>query len=225
MSRDAEPAGGRLQQLRAVFEFTRQRDPKLLPIMVLPALLVLAAGIGVGFAIGHPVYLGILGFLAAVLWTVNVFGRRSMSAQYASVEGQPGAAAAVLNTLRGNWKVQPAVAFNKNQDLVHRVVGRPGIVLVGEGAKSRVEQLLAQERKRVARVAADTPVYDVQVGNEQGQVTLRKLQNHLMRLPRNLRSKDVDAVEVRLRALGGPAMPIPKGPIPRSGRMPRGKLR
>ena len=217
--------GGRLDQIKMVFAFTREHDPALLMWLVPPALGLFAVLLALGFVFGHPIYLGVMGVLLAFFWITTVFGRRSMSAQYASVEGQPGAAAAVLSSLRGNWKVQPGVAVNRNQDLVHRAVGRPGIVLVGEGSPSRVSQLLSQEKKRVARVASEIPVYELQVGDGEGQVTLRKLQGHIAKLPRNLKNAQVDAVDNRLRALGGPAMPIPKGPMPRSGRMPRGRMR
>lgn len=225
MARDTSAPSGRLDQIRTVFAFTRERDPQLLLWMVAPAVAIFGVLLALGFVFGHAIYLGVIGLLVALMWVTSIFGRRSMAAQYSSVEGQPGAAAAVLSSLRGPWKVQPAVALNRNQDLVHRAIGRPGIVLVGEGAPSRVAQLIAQEKKRVTRVAGDIPLYDVQVGAEEGQVDLRKLQAHLGKLPRNLKAGQVNAVDNRLRALGGPAMPVPKGPMPRGGRMPRGKMR
>lgn len=225
MARDDSKTGGRLEQIKLVYSFTRERDPQILLWIALPAVAIFAVLLALGFVFGHPIYLGIIGLIVALLWMTSIFGRRSMAAQYSSVEGQPGAAAAVLSSLRGNWKVQPAVGFNRNQDLVHRAVGRPGIVLVGEGAPSRVGQLITQERKRVTRIAGDIPIYEVQVGGEEGQVDLRKLQGHLGKLPRNLKPREVDAVDARLRALGGSAMPIPKGPMPRGGRIPRGKMR
>lgn len=225
MARDDSKPGGRLEQIKLVYGFTRERDPQILLWIVVPAVAIFGVLLALGFVFGHRIYLGIIGLIAALLWMTAIFGRRSMAAQYASVEGQPGAAAAVLSSLRGNWKVQPAVALNRNQDLVHRAVGRPGIVLVGEGAPSRVGQLIAQERKRVTRIAGDIPIYEVQVGGESGQVDIRKLQTHLGKLPRNLKPREVEAVDNRLRALGGPAMPIPKGPLPRGGRIPRGKMR
>lgn len=223
--KDGAATGGRFDQVRTVFAFTRERDPRLVPLLALPAAAIFAVLLGVGFAVGHPIYLGVLGVLLAVLWVTSTFSRRSMSAQYASVEGQPGAAAAVLQGMRGDWRVSAAVSVNRNADLVHRVAGRPGVVLVGEGAPSRVAQLIAQEKRRVLRVAADVPVYEVLVGDGEGQVPLRKLQQHLVRLPRNLRAAQVDGVESRLRALGGPSAPIPKGPLPRGARMPRGRMR
>ena len=84
-----------------------------------------------------------------------VFGRRAERAAYAQVEGQPGAAAAALGVLRRGWNVQQAVAVTKNQDLVHRVVGRPGVILVGEGNPARVRHLLGVEKKKHARVVGE----------------------------------------------------------------------
>src|SRR5690606_34055428 len=79
-----------------------------------------------------------VGFLCAMI----VFGRRAQRAMYRQMDGQVGAAAAALGMLRGKWKVEPAVGFTKQQDVVHRVVGPPGLVLVGEGSSpARVRTL------------------------------------------------------------------------------------
>lgn len=195
----------------------------MLPLVLGTALGVLAIMVLTGILIGHPVYFAVIGVMLSLVAATIVFGRRAATAAFAQVEGQPGAAAAVLQSMRGNWRVTPVVAVNpRGRDLVHRVVGRPGIVLVGEGAPSRVAQLMSQERKKVARVAADTPVYELQAGDEEGQVPLRKLQAHLARLPRNIKPAAVNALDARMRALGGATVPIPKGPLPKGGRVPRG---
>ena len=62
--------------------------------------------------------------------------------------------------------------------LVYRAVGRPGIVLVGEGPSARAQKLLLAERKRVERVATGVPVTMLRVGDGDGddEVTLRKLE-------------------------------------------------
>ena len=65
----------------------------------------------------------------------------------------------------------------------------PASILVAEGAPSRVRGLLAQEKKKVARVVGDTPIYDIVVGDGEGQVPLRKLSAHVMKLPRNLSAR------------------------------------
>jgi hypothetical protein len=135
------------------------------------------------------------------------------------VEGQPGAAAAILQSMRGGWTVTPAVAANRNMDVVHRAVGKPGVVLVGEGSPNRLPGLLAAEKKRISRVA-DTYIYDFQVGNEEGQIPISKLQRKIMRLPRNLRGNEVSELNYRLKALPQ-SLQMPKGPMPKSGRMPK----
>jgi hypothetical protein len=151
-----------------------------------------------------------------------VFGKRAEKAAFAQVEGQPGAAAAALNMLRRGWTVTPGVAATRNQDVVHRAVGRPGVVLVGEGSPTRVANLLATERKKVTRFVPDVPVYEVQAGNEDGQVPLRRLNSKLMKMPRNLKNDQVAEVNRRLKALGTMNLPIPKGPMPKGMKMPKG---
>ena len=158
--------------------------------------------------------------LAATFW----FSRRAMRAAYKQIDGQSGAAAAVIQSIRGNnWAVTPAVAVNKSQDIITRVVGRPGVVLVSEGPSSRVTPMLANERKKTARWLPEVPIYEIQVGNDEGQVPLLKLQSALAKLPRNLRGGEITDMRRRLDALGNAqnAMPIPKGPMPTSARQVR----
>ncbi len=159
------------------------------------------------------------GALAAVFW----FSRRAMSAAYSSIEGQPGAAAAVVQNLRGGWQVTPGVAVNKNQDLISRVVGKPGVILISEGPSSRVVPMLAAERKKTARWVPDVPIYELQVGQESGQIKLSKLQKSLTKLPRNLRGGEITEMRRRLDAVSqvGGSLPVPKGPIPTSARQVR----
>jgi xanthosine utilization system XapX-like protein len=221
----ADEGGGRVAQVRAVWSLTRKSDPRL-PLVVLgPALGVLAVLVVVGVLIGQPIYLSILAVVGALLVGTTIFGRRATSSMYGQVEGQPGAAASVLQTLRGDWRVTPAVAITRNMDLVHRVVGRPGVVLVGEGSPAQLRQLIVDQKRRIGRVAPDTPIHDLIVGDGEGQVPLRKLQREVMRLPRVVNRRDIGGIEQRMRAIGGTNVPLPKGPVPRAGRIPRGKVR
>jgi hypothetical protein len=99
-------------------------------------------------------------------------------------------------------------------------VGRPGVILVGEGSPNRLASLLAAEKKRVARVAYEVPIFEFQVGNEEGQVPVSKLQRKIMRLPRQLKPGVVSDINHRLKALS-PSLQAPKGPIPRNIRQPK----
>lgn len=114
--------------------------------------------------------------------------------------------------------------MNRNQDVVHRAVGKAGIVLVAEGNPNRVKSLLAAEKKKMARIVVDVPVHDIIVGNDEGQVPLKKVRTKMLKLPRVLTGAQVTAANDRLRAMGDlmSNMPLPKGPMPKGMRMPRG---
>ena len=217
------PRGARMKQIRTAFQLTRQGDPKLVPLMLAAFLGPFALLLALGFVVGHPFYLGFLGFLTALVVTVAVFGRRVQKTAYSQVEGQLGAAAAVLQNMRGDWRVTPAVGFTKEQDLLHRVLGRPGIVLVGEGDPRRVRGLMGAEKKRLARWVGETPVYDVLVGDGEGMLGLRDLERHFVKLPRNIKPALVNDLDRKLKAMPASSLPIPKGPMPT--RVPRGKMR
>ena len=218
---DGDPAAaGRIKQLRMVAGIVRKANPKALPIVFGIFVGVIALAVVIGLVTGTLAFLVPLGVVLGLIGAMVVFGRFAQSAQYSTIAGQPGAAAAVLQSMRGNWTVTPAIAANKSMDIVHRTVGKPGVVLVGEGSPSRLPSLLAAEKKRISRVAYDVPIYDMQVGDEEGQVPIRKLQRKLMRLPRNLKGQAVAELNFRLKAL--PAnLQAPKGQMPKTGRMPK----
>ena len=217
----ADPStAGRIKQIRMVAGIIRKSDPRALPLVALAGLGVLAVFVIVGIFTGLLALLLPLGLLAGLTAAMVLFGRYAQSAQYKAVEGQPGAAAAIMQSMRGGWTVTPAVSANRNMDVVHRAVGKPGVVLVGEGSPNRLPNLLAAEKKRVSRVAFDVPIYDLQVGDEEGQIPIRKLQRKLMRLPRNLKGPAVADLNYRLKALPQ-SLQAPKGPVPRTGRMPK----
>jgi Domain of unknown function (DUF4191) len=215
-----DPASmGRIKQLRMAASMVHKANPRAMPIVAAAGLGTLVVLVVVGVVTGL-YFLIALGVLLGLFVAMFLFGRFAQSAQYSAIEGQPGAAAAVLQTMRGNWTVTPAIAANRNMDVVHRAVGRPGVILIGEGSATRLPSLLAAEKKRVARVAYDIPIYDIQVGDGEGQIPIRRLQRHLMRLPRNLKSGAVSDLNYRLKALPA-SLQAPKGPMPKAGRPPR----
>jgi Domain of unknown function (DUF4191) len=221
VNKPPDPASmGRIQQLRMAAGLIRESNRWALPIVALAGVGVLAVLVIIGLVTGLIAFLAPLGVLAGLMVAMIMFGRYAQAAQYAAIEGQPGAAAAILQTMRGGWTITPAVAANRNLDVVHRAVGKPGVVLVGEGSPSRLPSLLAAEKKRISRVAYDVPIYDFQVGNEEGQVPVRRIQRKLMRLPRNLKGQAVAELNFRLKALPA-SLQAPKGPLPKSGRLPK----
>jgi hypothetical protein len=214
-----KPRGAKLKQIRTAFTVTRQRDPKVLPLILAaffgPLILFIAAGLVFDLV----PYLTFLGILVGLMAAAFVFGKRVQATAYSQVEGQLGAAAAILNNMRGDWRVTPAIGFTRDQDLVHRVIGRPGIVLVAEGSPQRVRGLLSAEKKKTARIAGETPIYEVMVGDGDKQVALRQLERHFLKLPRNIKGKQVNDLDRKFKAMGATTLPIPKGPMPT--RVPR----
>jgi Domain of unknown function (DUF4191) len=213
----------RRSQLWQAFKVQRQQDKRLLPYMVGAFVLIVAASVTAGVLVGGLTMftLIIFGVMLGALVAFIIFGRRAQKSVYRQAEGQTGAGAWVLDNMRGKWRVNTGVAATGNFDAVHRVIGRPGVILVGEGSPTRVKPLLAQEKKRTARVVGDIPIYDVIVGTGEGEVPLGKLERHLTRLPANITVKQMDALESRLAALGSRAgaAVMPKGPLPNAGKM------
>lgn len=222
----------RRQQLVAAYRMSKQTDPRI-GLWLLGAFLLFGA---VGFALfwvlpGSGV-LGLVlsvvgGLMLGLLGAMVVFSRRAQRAAYNRMEGQTGAAASALTMLRRGWKTDPAIAFTKQQDVVHRVVGPPGIVLVGEGNPHRLRQLLASERRRHERVAAETPVHEIVCGNEPGQVPLPRLTRHITKLGRQVKPAEMTDVLNRLKALDANRsnIPLPKGPVPTSMKGLRSQMR
>ncbi|MGL4306533.1 MAG: DUF4191 domain-containing protein [Mycobacteriaceae bacterium] len=212
----------RRSQLWQAFTMQRKEDKALLPLMI-AAIVGSAVVVSiVGWLIGGTAlwFLLPLGIAIGVLIAFVIFGRRIQKSVFTKAEGQAGAAAWALENMRGKWRVTNAVAGTAQLDAVHRVIGRPGVILIAEGAPSRVKSLLAQEKKRTARLVGDTPIYDIIVGNDEGQVPLAKLERYLTKLPSNIDGHRMDNLESRLVALGAKSgAALPKGPVPGGAKM------
>lgn len=213
----------RRAQLWQAFKMQRKEDKRLLPYMIAAFAVIVGAAVAVGLLVGgiSAYMMPVLGVVLGVLVAFIVFGRRAQKSVYLKAEGQVGAAAWALENLRGKWRVTPGVAANGHLDAVHRVIGRPGVIFVGEGSAARVKPLLAQEKKRTARLVGEAPIYDVIVGNGEGEIPLSRLERHMNRLPANISVKQMDVLESKLSALGsrvGPAA-MPKGPMPAQAKM------
>ncbi|MEY3169429.1 MAG: hypothetical protein RL421_672 [Actinomycetota bacterium] len=179
-----------------------------------------ALGIGAGYAFGRPGYAAFLTFPIAFLGAFFYFTRLAGSAAYASIEGQPGAGASVLMSIRKGWTITPAVSVNKAQDMVHRAVGKAGVVLVAEGGFA-VRALLNDEKKKMERFAPGVPVHELVVGTNEGEISVRKLQKRMKKFPKKLSTVQVRELRARLKAVGGMNIALPKGPMPKNVRMPK----
>jgi len=211
---------GRLKQIRMVAKLLNQQNKRALPIVFGSAVGVIAVFVLIGLLTGLLALLIPIGVLLGVLTGMILFGRFAQQAQYAAMDGQLGAAYGVMQQMRGSWTVTPAVNGNRTMDVVHRAVGKPGVILVGEGVPARVAGLLAAERKKTERVAHGVPIHEFQVGNAEGQLPVSKLQRKLTTLRPALKPAAVSDLNYRLKALQ-PSMQMPKGPMPKGARMPK----
>ena len=205
---------GQARMIKQAYSLTRKNDSKLPWVMLIAFVVAFAVIELLGILFNSPFLFLPLAIISGALAALVIFGRRAQGSAYRQVEGQPGAAAWVLDGMRGDWRVTSGVAGTTQLDAVHRVLGRPGVILVAEGVPSRVRGLLAQEKKKVARIVGDTPIYDIVVGDEEGQIPLRKLSTHVMKLPRNLTGAELNALGRRMSAMGGNRLPVPGGPLP-----------
>jgi F0F1-type ATP synthase assembly protein I len=224
---------GRIKQFAETYRMARKSDPQL--GLWIAGAFVVGALVGFGvfwLAAGHRSTLGlIVTFIGALMFGVLaaliIFSRRAQKAAYAQMEGQVGAAAGALQLLKRGWRLDTAIAFNKQQDVVHRVIGPPGVVLVGEGNAGRVKGLLTSERRRHERVISEVPVHEVICGNGEGQVPLPKIARHIQKMKRQVKPAEITDVLARLKAIDAsrPVVPMPKGPVPTSMKGMRGNFR
>jgi hypothetical protein len=212
---------GRLKQIRMVAKLVNQQNKRALPIVFGSAVGIIVVFVLLGLFVGPIGLFTPLGVLLGLGTGMVLFGRFAQQAQYRAIDGQLGAAVAIMQSMRrGNWTVTPAVNGNRTMDVVHRAVGRPGVVLIGEGVPSRVAALIAAERKKTERVAHGVPIHEFQVGNAEGQLPVSKLQRKLTTLRPALKPTAVSDLNYRLKALQ-PSMQMPKGPLPKGARMPK----
>ena len=213
-NKEAKIKTPRFKTIRDAYAVTKSVKPWIGIVLIATFLVVLAIGITLGIIFNHPVYGGFVTIPVAVLAAMFLFTRVAGTAAYANIEGQIGAGASVLMAIRKGWTTTPAVAVNRQQDMVHRSVGRAGIVLTGEGGFA-VRQMIQDEKKKAERFAPGVPITEIIVGDGEGQVSIRKLQKHVAKLPKKLSAHQMREVRARLKAVGGLSMPIPKGPMPK----------
>jgi len=210
---DAPKKQSQLAVVKDAYRLVKKDSPLSILWCAVVFILVLTFGIIIGNNLGHPIYAGFLTLPMAFLAAFFLFTRFANSAAFSSIEGQVGAGASVLMSIRRGFLTTPAVNVN-------RVSAKAGIILVGEGGFG-VKSLMQDERRKMERFLSGVPVTEIVVGSGQGQVSIRKLQKHLKKLPKKLNTVQLREVRARLKSVGGLNLPMPKGPIPTNLKMPR----
>lgn len=220
-----------MRQLIRVYKITAKNDPSSLWLAILGFLLVFAASFLIGFLLNG---LGTLGFwlwiitgtLSSLLTFMIVMSRRAERNAYIQIEGQAGAVGAVLDSqIRRSWRASsmPIAVNAKSREAVYRMIGPAGVVLIGEGSSVRVQQMLEDEARRIARSAPGVTIHKLKVSIDDG-IRLYALLKTVYKLKKTLTRSEVTAVTNRLDALtSSSALPIPKGIDPMKVRPPKRK--
>lgn len=230
-----EKKPGRIAEIRQAYSAIKTIDAKIGWAMLLAALVTFAVFVGIGFLLGGlwRWYLLIIAIPSALLAAVFVMNRRGNKAMYGALEGQAGAAGAALQSVgkRGWYATTEPVAVDANRAskasdlsgaaMVFRALGRPGVVLIGEGPKQRVLKLLKAEEKKVARVAPGVPVHLWVVGDGDDEVKVSKISSKLTRMRPVLTKEEASVVNKRLKSLGGLRTGVPAGMDPTRARVDR----
>ncbi len=217
---DAPKKQSQLAVVKDAYRLVKKDSPLAVVWCLVVFVLVLTFGIIIGNNLGHPIYAGFITLPVAFLAAFFLFTRYANTAAFASIQGQLGAGASVLMSIKRGFVTTPAVNVNRDQDMVHRVSGKAGIILVGEGGFG-VKSLMQDEKRKMERFLSGVPVTEVMVGENSGQVSIKKLHKHLKKLPKKLNTAQLREVRARLRSVGGLNLPMPKGPMPTNVRMPR----
>lgn len=165
----------------------------------------------------------VIGFLAAVLASMMLLNRPAERLQLSQFEGQPGASMLILKNLlkRAFRGTEEPVGVNpRTQDMVFRIVGAPGIVIIAEGNRNSVRNLVEEQRRIAQKVANGVPFHVVYLGKEEHSVRLADLGRHILKLKRSLNRREIREANNRLSSMGL-KLPIPKGIDPTKVRAPR----
>ncbi len=189
-------------------------------------LIVLIICFLVPFSVGRSIFYVIVGLSLGMLLATTLLTRLANSAMYKQLEGVKGNVYAVLRSIKRGWIVeQEPVAINRKQDLVYRLVGRPGIVLISEGPSSRVSELLKDQERKCHRVAPSVPIHKIQSGQGKNQVPIGKLLKTINRLKKEIGKDEVPIVGQRLQSLQNKAYRLPGGVDPAKAKMNRRMFR
>ncbi|MFT3877210.1 MAG: DUF4191 domain-containing protein [Propioniciclava sp.] len=209
---------GRIRQMVEAYKQTAKVDPSVTWWMIGIGLAAFAVVAVLGVVSNMAVWLWIpLGLITGVMAAMVVLTQKVKSAMIKRYEGQPGSAEVALQLLNNKkYTYEIGIAATRQLDLVHRVVGPSGIVLIGEGSTARVKPLLGGEARKHEQVSYGVPVTQLYLGKGEGQVPLGQLQKTVEKLPKSLKPHQVTDVRNRLRALDAvrPKAPIPRGPMP-----------
>jgi hypothetical protein len=216
-----------LKQLPSLVREAAGGDKRFIPLILAVILVPILVGVGL-LLLG----LGWAWLVAGVLFAATGFlftlTRRVEKVRIDQIEGEPGAGAIMVQRMRGDWRLHQAMASTTDFDMVHAIVCRAGVILLADVGKSgnpnRVRSLIGQEKRRLSKIIGSVELREYIVGDEEGQLPLRKIRSTLMRLPHTITGKEVNALDARVTAIAARPQ-LPKGAIPKNMRPSKGAFR
>ena len=216
--------------LADVYRVTKRSYPwigwALLTVLLAVPLAMLMFCLVASVSVGRTVFYLVLAASAGMLLATTLLTRMANKAMYKQLEGVKGNVYAILRSIKRGWIIEEEpVAFNRKQDLVYRLVGRPGIVLISEGPSSRAAELLNEQERKCHRVAPSVPIHKIQSGQGKDQVPISKLLKTINRLKKQISKDEVPIVGQRLQSLQNKAYRLPGGVDPNKAKINRRMLR
>ncbi|CAB4592002.1 MAG: DUF4191 family protein [Actinobacteria bacterium] len=210
-----EKKKGRIGELVDVLKLVLKRVPFSWLWLSLSFLLPLAGGI-VFAVISADVISAVVwvigGILLGLLVFLIVLGQITQRLMYQNLEGQIGAVSALIkNQLRRSWRASEIpVRMNKSSDTVYRLVGRPGVVIISEGVKTRVAPLVDEARREAARIVPSVPIHTIHVGAD--GLKIGETFKSMYKLKSAIKMAEVRVVSNRLNSIAKtPMSQMPKG--------------
>lgn len=231
MAREEQPKQPWYKLIWQAYKTTQPYDKLLLPLLIGIPVVLIALGTLIGLAIGGTlvlVYAIVTAVLVAVLADLFVLTRRFETVAFRRIEGQVGASIYVAQSLRSGWQfADEPVAFDpRRSHVVFRGVGKRGVVLLSEGGAAGYKAA-QQQAKRVEKLVSGVDVAIIRVGSGEGEVPVSKLTKAIkgVKSSRKYNAGERQAIESRLKAMGGMRPPVPKGIDPLSARPDRKAMR
>jgi hypothetical protein len=210
-----EKKKGRIGELVDVLKLVLKRVPFSWLWLSLSFLLPLAVGIVfavVSADVISAVVWVIGGILLGLLVFLIVLGQITQRLMYQNLEGQIGAVSALIkNQLRRSWRASEIpVRMNKSSDTVYRLVGRPGVIIISEGVKTRVAPLVDEARREAARIVPSVPIHTMHVGAD--GLKIGETFKSMYKLKSAIKMAEVRVVSNRLNSIAKtPMSQMPKG--------------
>lgn len=215
------------KQIKQLYDFTREDDPQVtwwvLGAFFVPFIAIIILGFVLKLGWFSWILMVILAFMVGLLAATFVLSRRSENVGYKRIQGQPGAAGAVLQALSKRIYTvseQPVWIDPRTKDMIWRATSLYGVYLVVEGPQSRTGKAVENEKARIRRVTqgSDIRIITIYTGNGEGETPIPQLNKAMRKRYKNpLTPEELEHLNGRLNTLQKMSgLGMPRGIDPRA---------